>query len=71
MPMPGNFFILFYCFSTHIRWKEEAAADVLRFQEKFILLEQEKTDAVLVVKKKMDALEVTKTNELGRLKDVH
>ncbi len=53
------------------RWKEEVTADTLRFQEKLTLLEQEKTDSVLVVKKKMNALEITKTNELSRLKDVH
>ncbi len=61
----GDYFFKFF------RWKEEVATDTLRFQEKLKFLEQEKTDAILIMKKKMDALEIAKTNELGRLKDVH
>ncbi len=45
-------------------------ADATRFQDKLTFLEHEKTDAVLALKKKLDVLEISKTNEIGRLKDV-
>ena len=43
----------------------------MRFQDKLTHLEQEKTDAVIAIKKKLDALEISKTNEIGRLQDLH
>ena len=43
----------------------------MRHQEKLQQMEREKMDAVLALKKKMDALEVSKTNEIGRLQDIH
>ncbi len=46
-------------------------ADSTRFQDKLTFLEHEKTDAVLALKKRIDTLEISKTNEIGRLKDVH
>lgn len=53
------------------RWKEELEAEGTRWQEKFQKLEREKSDAVLSLKRKLASLEVAKTNELDRLKDVH
>jgi hypothetical protein len=43
----------------------------LRHQEKLQQLEREKMDAVLALKKKIDVLEVNKTNEISRLQDIH
>ena len=53
------------------RWREEAESEASRYQEKLQQLEREKMDAVLALKKKIDALEVSKTNEINRLQDVH
>ena len=58
-------------FYVHCRWREEAESEALRHQEKLQQMEREKMDAVLALKKKMDALEVSKTNEIGRLQDIH
>lgn len=55
----------------HCRWREEAETDSVRFQDKLTHLEQEKTDAVIAMKKKLDAMEIGKTNEIGRLQDLH
>ena len=43
----------------------------IRYQERLQQLEKEKTDVVLTLKKKIDTLEVSKTNEIGRLQDIH
>ena len=53
------------------RWKEELEGEGLRWQEKLQQAEREKTDAVLASRRKMDALEVTKTNDISRLQGVH
>lgn len=53
------------------RWREEAEMESIRYQERLQLLEKEKSDATLALKKKLDALEVSKTNEIGRLQDIH
>ena len=58
-------------FYVHCRWREEAESEALRHQEKLQQMEREKMDAVLALKKKIDALEVSKTNEIGRLQDIH
>ena len=56
---------------TACRWREEAESEALRHQEKLQQVEREKMDAVLALKKKIDALEVNKTNEISRLQDIH
>ena len=43
----------------------------MRHQEKLQQMERDKMDAVLTLKKKIDALEVSKTNEISRLQDLH
>ena len=55
----------------HYRWREEAESEASRHQEKLQQVEREKMDAVLALKKKIDALEVSKTNEISRSQDVH
>ncbi len=52
------------------RWRDELEAEVMRSQEKIQLLESEKTDSVLSLRRKLDSLEVTKTNEISRLKEL-
>ena len=54
-----------------VRWREEAEMESIRYQERLQQLEKEKTDVVLTLKKKIDTLEVSKTNEIGRLQDIH
>ena len=56
---------------TACRWREETESEALRHQEKLQQVEREKMDAVLALKKKIDALEVNKTNEISRLQDIH
>ena len=53
------------------RWREEAESEAFRHQEKLQQSEREKMDAVLALKKKIDMLEVSKTNEISRLQDIH
>ena len=53
------------------RWREEAESEASRHQEKLQQMEREKMDAVLALKKKIDGLEVSKTNEISRLQDIH
>ena len=53
------------------RWREEAESEAARHQDKLQQVEREKMDAVLALKKKIDALEVSKTNEISRLQDIH
>ena len=43
----------------------------MRHQEKLQQMERDKMDAVLTLKKKIDALEVSKSNEISRLQDLH
>ena len=43
----------------------------VRWQEKVQNLEREKADAVLSLKKKIDSMEVSRTNEISRLQAVH
>ena len=58
-------------FYLHYRWREEAESEALRHQERLQQVEREKMDAVLALKKKIDTLEVSKTNEISRLQDIH
>lgn len=53
------------------RWREEAEMESIRYQERVQQLEKEKSDVSLALKKKLDALEVSKTNEISRLQDIH
>jgi hypothetical protein len=53
------------------RWKEELEVDGSRWQEKLEQVEREKTDAVLALRRKIDSMEVSKTNEISRLQGVH
>lgn len=46
-------------------------SEALRHQEKMQQMEREKTDAVLALKKRIDIMEVSKTNEISRLQDIH
>ena len=46
-------------------------SEATRHLDKLQQLEREKVDAVLALKKKIDALEVSKTNEINRLQDIH
>lgn len=58
-------------FYLYYRWREEGESEALRHQEKVQQVEREKMDAVLALKKKIDTLEVSKTNEISRLQDIH
>ena len=42
-----------------------------RGREKLEQAEREKTDALLALRRKLDALEVSRTNEISRLQGVH
>ena len=53
------------------RWREEAESEASRFQERLQQAEREKSDAVLSLRKKLDAAEVARGNEIARLQEVH
>lgn len=45
--------------------------ETTRHQERLEQLEREKTDSILALRKKIDGLEVAKTNEISRLQEIH
>lgn len=53
------------------RWKGELHVEVKRWQEKIQQLEKEKSDAQQSWQKKLDALEVTKVDDIDRLKTMY
>ena len=46
-------------------------SEALRFQERLQQVERERVDAVTALKKKVDLVEVAKTNEISRLQEIH
>ena len=46
-------------------------SEASRFQERLQQVERERVDAVTALKRKVDLVEVAKTNEISRLQDIH
>ena len=46
-------------------------AEASRFQERLQEMERERVDAVTALKRKVDLVEVAKTNEISRLQEIH
>ena len=54
-----------------IRWREELETEAAHHRERLEQAEGEKNDSLLALRKKMEALELSKTNEIAQLQQVH
>ena len=46
-------------------------SEASQFQERLQQVERERVDAVTALKRKVDLVEVAKTNEISRLQEIH
>ena len=54
-----------------LRWKEEQEMEAARHAERVQQLEQEKLDNAIAQRKKLEAFEISKNNEIEKLQAVH
>ena len=60
------------CVCTCIcRWKEELEVQSTHQRERLEQLERDKVDSVLALRKKMESLELAKTNDMAQLQETH
>lgn len=53
------------------RWREEQEMEAVRHSERIQQLEQAKLDGVMAERKKLEAFEISKNNEIEKLQAVH
>lgn len=63
--------MLIYVIVIIIRWREEQEIEAARHSERIQQLEQDKLDSVTAERKKLEALEIRKNNEIEKLQAVH
>ena len=54
-----------------IRWKEELRIETSHHKERLEQLERDQTHSLLALRKKMESLEITKTNEIAQMQKTH
>ena len=54
-----------------IRWREELETEAAHHRERLEQADREKNDSLLALRKKMEALELSKTNEIAQLQQIH
>ena len=61
----------YHYFCCYGRWREEQEMEATRHSERVRQLEQEKLDSVAAERKKLEALEISKNNEIEKLQAIH
>ena len=53
------------------RWREELETETAHHRERLEQADRDKTDSMLALRKKMEALGLSKTNEIAQLQEIH
>jgi hypothetical protein len=53
------------------KWREELETETAHHRERLEQADRDKTDSMLALRKKMEALGLSKTNEIAQLQEIH